>query len=47
MANMFLAGYFLHKAFGYFEDSEPEKGAIYIGITILNIVLGLAINYGG
>ena len=44
MANMFLAGYFLHKAFGYFEDSEPEKGVIYVGMTILNIVLGLVID---
>lgn len=44
MANMFLAGYFLHKAFGYFKDSEPEKGIIYVGITILNIGLGLAID---
>ena len=44
MANMFLAGYFLHKAFGYFEDSEPTTGVIYVGITILNIVLALAID---
>lgn len=44
MANMFLAGYFLCRAFGYFEDSEPKKGIAFIGITILNIVLGLAID---
>lgn len=44
MINMFLAGYFLYKAFNYFEDSEPEMGVLYIGLTILNIVLGLVVD---
>lgn len=44
MANMFLGGYFLHKAFDYFEEAEPAKGVIYIGLVVLNIVLGLTLN---
>lgn len=44
MINMILAGYFLYQAFGYFKDSEPEWGVTYIGLTILNIVLGLVID---
>ena len=44
MINMILAGYFRHQAFGYVKDSEPEWGVVYIGLAILNIVLGLVID---
>ena len=44
MANMFLGGYFLHKVFDCFEEEEPGKGLFYIGLVVLNIVLGLTLN---
>ena len=44
MANMLLAGYVLYKALKYYEESEPMKGAAYIGLVILNVVLSVAID---
>ena len=44
MLNMFLGGFFLNMVFDYFEEEEYVKGLIYIGLVILNIVLGLTFN---